>query len=819
MKSIFLILSLINVQLLCAQRTINIEKINQEIKIDGNLKEGAWKQIEFEEGFTQNYPKTGQPATQKTVFKVLYDDNALYLGVILHDTDADSIFYTLSERDDLGNGDWFGIIIDPYQGGNNGFGYFVTAAGVQRDAYYLGEDGDGSWNSVWLSKTTKTDSAWILEMKIPFSAIRFPKEDIQTWNINFSRQIRRNRETSYWNPVNPEKFGLLNQFGIMKGIEGIKPPVRLSFSPYLSAFAKHFPNPNAKNWEFGWSGGMDIKYGINDAFTLDMTLVPDFTQVRSDDQVLNLSPFEIRFDENRQFFTEGMELFNIGDIFYTRRIGGVPLEAGNIGNQIDTNTSEYVSKNPAITQLINATKISGRTKKGLGIGVLNAITNRTTAVISDTLGGARNVITDPWTNYNAFSLSQNLPNNSVISFMNTNVTREGAFYDANVSSLETRILTKENTYAFSGGGNLSYLYGPNINNKLGYKINVAVEKISGRIQGDVFYNEVSDKYDINDMGFQFRNNSRQMGFSVGHYTYKKIGKLYRSRIVLDINHDRLYSPDGPEDLSFNVSMFAVFLNFMAAGANVGGSPFGQYDYYEPRVWGKKYFRQPSYNIGGWISTDYSKIFAFDASMDYTQFVGQNRGNISGRVSPRVRASDMLSFIYSLRYNYNHNQEGYAFYPYDDLPAETSVFGKRNTHIVENNLTIDFIFTNRMGINVRLRHYWARVDYNSFYILNNEGTLDYFDYDGLDADGNSVHDINYNAFTIDFVYKWVFQPGSELSLVWKNSIYTNGRALESNYFKNFGDMITSPATNTLSLKVLYYLDVLYFKQWSKKKKEL
>ena len=125
----------------------------------------------------------------------------------------------------------------------------------------------------------------------------------------------------------------------------------------------------------------------------------------------------------------------------------------------------------------------------------------------------------------------------------------------------------------------------------------------------------------------------------------------------------------------------------------------------------------------------------------------------------------------------------------------------------------------MGINIRLRHYWARVDYNSFYLLSDEGNLDHFDYDGLDVNGESVHDINYNAFTIDFVYKWVFQPGSEISFVWKNSIYTNGSQIENNYFKNFGDMITSPATNTLSIKILYYLDVLYFKQWSKKKKEL
>jgi hypothetical protein len=797
------------------QKQLTIPKMEQAIKIDGEIK-SEWNSIPFESGFTQNYPKTGEPCTQKTKFKMAYDNTSLYIAAILYDF-KDSINYQFSERDDFGNGDYFGVIIDPYQGGNNGFGYFVTAAGVQRDAYYFGEDGDGSWNSVWESKTTKTDSAWIVEIQIPFSAIRFPREDIQTWNINFIRQIRRNRENAYWNPVDPEKFGLLNQFAVLNGIEGVKPPVRLSFSPYASTYARHYPDPNAKNWDFGYGLGMDLKYGITDAFTLDMTLVPDFSQVRSDDQVLNLSPFEVRFNENRQFFTEGMELYNIGEIFYTRRIGGRPLRIGDIYNEPVDTLGEYVSKNPAETQLINATKLTGRTKQGLGVGVFNAITNRTTGVVSDSVGGARNYITDPWTNYNAFSISQNLPNNSVVSFMNTNVTREGNFYDANVSVIEGRYRNKPNSMALGATAKISHLYSPAINNETGYSFGLNAEKTSGNVQGEVYYEETSDKYNINDMGFQYRNNEREIGASVGYYTFKKFGRFYRTRMEFEVSHSRLYNPDRPQSLDFDLSANGTFLNFMAAGLNFNARPVGEYDYYEPRYWGKKYFTQPSYNFGGWISSDYSKLFAFDLRSYFRQYVKQNRFDVSAYLSPRLRAGNMFFLVYSLNYQYSHNQEGYAFYPNDDLPDE-SVFGKRHTHTVTNTLTIDFRFTNRMGINLRVRHYWARVGYNSFYLLNDEGTLDYYDYDGLDGNGESLHDINYNAFTVDLVYKWVFQPGSELSVVWKNAIYTNEPNIEANFFNNFGDMITSPATNTISVKLLYYLDVLYFKKWSQKKKE-
>lgn len=800
-----------------AQKTLTISPMTEEVKMDGLLDEKAWKAIPWESDFTQDYPKTGEPCTRKTQFKMGYTNTALYIGAVLYDNE-DSIFYNLSERDDFGNGDYFGVIIDPYQGGNNGFGYFVTAAGVQRDAYYFGADGDGTWNAVWRSKTTKTDSAWIVEIQIPYSAIRFPRKEIQTWNINFVRQIRRNRENAYWNPVDPEKFGLLNQFAILEGIKGIKPPVRLAFSPYASALASHYPKANGKDWDFGYGLGMDVKYGITDAFTLDMTLVPDFTNVRTDDQVLNLTPFEVQFNENRQFFTEGMELYNIGDVFYSRRIGGVPLRHDNIYDEVQDTLGEYVSKNPSVAQLINATKVSGRTKQGIGVGILNAITNRSTGVISDTAGGARNYITDPWTNYNIFSISQNLPNNSVFSVMNTNTTREGDFYDANVSVIEGTYRNKANSFAIGGNAKLSYLYSPAINNKVGYSYGLSAEKTSGKIQGNINYTEISDQYDINDMGFQYRNNQRSMGGMIGFYTFSKWKKFYRTRIELSVNHTRLYNPDKPESFNIDLGLIGTYQNFMTAGINFNARPFGQYDYYEPRFWGKKYFALPSVNFGGWLSSDYSKVFAYDIRANFRQYFHQNRFDTDIYLSPRVRAGDMLFFVYDFTYSYAHNQEGYAFYPLDDLPDE-SVFGKRHNHTITNTLTADFRFTNRMGVNLRIRHYWARVEYQSFYLLQDDGRLDYLNYDGLDGNGESAHNINFNAWTIDLIYKWVFQPGSELSFVWKNSIYTSGNMVEPNFFRNFGEMISSPATNTLSIKILYYLDVLYFKEWFGKKEDL
>src|SRR5258705_10304557 len=158
------------------------------------------------------------------------------------------------------------------------------------------------------------------------------------------------------------------------GIKYIKPPLRLSFSPYFSSYVNNYPynTPGIKNTTTSLNGGMDVKYGINDAFTLDMTLIPDFGQVQSDNQVLNLSPFEVKYNENRSFFTEGTELFNKGNLFYSRRIGGTPIHFGDVSGQLGAN--ERVLKNPTESKLINATKVSGRTTKGLGVGFFNALT-------------------------------------------------------------------------------------------------------------------------------------------------------------------------------------------------------------------------------------------------------------------------------------------------------------------------------------------------------------------------------------------------------------------------------------------------------------
>ena len=336
-----------------ADRNYTAVRMVNEVTIDGTLNEIAWNDAEIATGFISLEPVPGLAAIQPTEVKIIYDDEAIYIGAFMHEVSKDSILRELTERDDIGNSDYFGIAFDTYKDNINGFLFMITPAGTQVDARMTTFGEDDNWNAVWYSETTLTDSGWVAEIKIPYSAIRFPKKEIQDWNINMFREIRRVRQQVFWNELDPTVDGFLTQSGNMHGVRDIDPPLRLAFIPYV-AFG--YQNNSGGGIEatnsYTYSGGMDLKYGINDAFTLDMTLIPDFSQAQSDNTILNLTQFEVRYDENRQFFTEGTELFDKADLIYWRRVGGVPLLHFSVEDSL--NDGDELVENPEITHLYNA---------------------------------------------------------------------------------------------------------------------------------------------------------------------------------------------------------------------------------------------------------------------------------------------------------------------------------------------------------------------------------------------------------------------------------------------------------------------------------
>jgi hypothetical protein len=794
------------------RKTLQAVRINTPIKIDGNLDEEAWQNAPIASDFIQNNPYPGKPATQQTEVKILYDDMALYVGATMYDVGNDAILRQLSKRDETDNTDIFAIYLDTYNDRLNAFQFLVTASGVQVDIRLSPAGNDVNWNAVWYSEVKIDDKNWYVEMKIPFSAIRFPKKDEQVWGINFQRGIRRYREENHWNFFNPLVAGFVNQFGELHGIRGIEPTTRLFFFPYASSYVEHTSYPNAESKvNTTHNGGMDIKYGINDAFTLDVTLIPDFGQVLPDNEILNLTPFEVFFNERRQFFTEGTELFNKGGIFYSRRIGGRPVNYFRVRSQLED--GERIIENPIESRLINSSKLSGRTNSGLGIGVLNSVTAETFATVENPEGEKRRIMTNPLSNYSVIVLDQSLKNNSYVTFINTNVWREGSFYDANVSATEFKFLDKTNTYNFNGTVALSQRIGlpsSNLtnNNQLGHRYYLNAGKVSGNFQYYLSHKLESHTYNPNDLGFLRNNNEESTKLRLGYNIFNPYSIFLRTWSSADFNIWRLHRPDVFTGFTTNLSHRALLKGFTMVNIYWNAVPNGWKDFFETRSNFQTYYQQPSsYTTGGWISTDYSKVIAFDLSGSYSGFDENERRSYNFGMSPRWRVNDQ--FFLMARTDYSEQFDDVGFVNRD--AGGGIIFGLRDRRTIENLISARYNFNPVMDLSFRLRYYWSKALYTRYHLVGDNGALLATDYNP-ELFGYS-HDVNFNIFNIDLAYTWVFTPGSELSIVWKNIISHVGDEIPEGYFSNVVNLLELPQMNSISIKALYFVDYL----WLKKKK--
>lgn len=796
-----------------ASKAIPAKKIDNAPKIDGKLDDAVWQNAAIVSEFTTFEPNVGNPASQKTEVKIAYDNEAIYIGAYMHDTAPDSILQQLGLRDSWNlNADMFAIFLDTYDDDINSFGFFVTASGVQNDLRESANGEDGSWDAVWASKVQIVDDGWIAEFAIPYSALRFPKQEVQNWGVGFMRNLRRLRERSTWQNFDPAEAGFVNQFGTLEGLTGITPPLRLSFSPYISTYYQTYRDkdyPEDNNNTKAIRGGMDIKYGINESFTLDMTLIPDFGQVQSDDEILNLGPFEVRYNERRPFFMEGTELFNKGNLFYSRRVGSRPSYYWDVEDSLED--GEEIVSNPAETQMFNATKISGRTKDNLGIGFFNAVTGEMNAEIKNAEGETRIMQTEPLANYNILVFDQALKNRSYVSLINTNVMRAGKGRDANVTGTEFRLNNKKNTYALEGGLNVSQIWEEDLNDKgyeSGYALGLNWGKTSGNFRYFLFTNIENDTYNPNDLGFLYNNNEWTSGVRLRYSTFNPIGIFNELFGGINLNYSRLYKPSEYQNVGVVGWFGTTFTNFLNLGFNYSYRPTIGYDFFEPREDGRFHRVSRGGHIGGWMSSDYRKKVALDVNWSYESEGLYNVRGFDLWIGPRIRFSDRLLVIYGIGKVSNPNEIGYASiveHDEDDVDNEV-IYGRRNRSSYNNTLEFQYLFSSKMAINFRARHYWSRVTYDKFHLLEDDGYLGTTTF-------NDDLDVSYNAFTLNLGYTWQFAPGSEMSIVWKNDIYHSldsdsdnyANLTSENYFDNFSRTMQSPQTNNFSLKVLYFLD--------------
>lgn len=780
------------------RKKIHLVKTNDAPKIDGILDDAAWADAPIATDFVERQPNNGKPIPDslRTEVKIVYDDRGIYFGATMFDPEPEKILKELTERDGIGNDDFFFVLLNGYNDRQQSLQFIVTAAGVQYDAKMTNGNEDSSWNGVWYSSVKINTDSWVAEIFIPYSEIRFPEKEVQVWGLQMEREFRRTRKRYSWNFVDNTKGAFSIYDGEIHGIRDIQTPVRLSFQPYVSTYMNQYDGES--EWVF--NGGMDLKYGINDAFTLDMVLIPDFGQTKFDNAVLNLSAFEVQYEEQRPFFTEGTEMFSKGDLFYSRRVGGYPTLSPELSE------NESITKFPSRVDLINAFKISGRTEKNLGIGIFNAVTEKTYALVhdSETLK-TRKELVEPLANYNVLVLDQRFGQNNSISFVNTNTLREGNYRDANVSGLYFDVTNERNTWNYWGNAEASWVR--DTENRFGMESSLAAAKISGkhRYQGSISLR--TKDYDINDLGYTGETNYINYYAYYGYRLLQPKGGFNNINLNFNLNYTRRLEPDLYHNFNFNFNSSFTTKKFFTFGGGFETTPFGTYDIYEPRVEGRHLKVPAYYEPWIWISTDYRKRLALDATVDWYKYDQKGRGQLVLDFSPRFRISDKWKLFYFSNAQFSDKEQGFV------SRNENEIFiGERDRNTWVNSLESQYIFNEKMALNLAFRHYYTEVTYDRFFTLDTDG--------GLTPEHSypEEHHATYNSWNIDLRFSWWFAPGSQLSLLYRNAVESYAEMADLNFRNNFDFLFDQPELHSLSLRVSYYLDFNRMKNWFGKKPE-
>lgn len=769
---------------------------SEKIEVDGKLDEAIWQSVPIATDFIMFDPDNGKkiPENKKTEIRVLYDNDAIYIGALMLDENPEKILKEITQRDSFGTSDLFGVFINGFNDGQQDFQFFVNAADGQADCITTDTYGeDYSWDAVWKSKAVITDKGWVVEIRIPYAALRFSSEKKQTWGLNFFREIKRDRQKYTWNLIDSKLGTFTQQTGILEGIENIKPPTRLFLLPY-SSFYVNASDPQKTKGTL--KGGLDLKYGINDAFTLDMILVPDFGQTKYDDQILNLGPFEQEFNENRPFFTEGTDLFSKGNLVYSRRIGGIPTNFPTV------QTNEEIIDNPANINLINALKISGRTKNGLGVGILNAVTEKTAAVIrNNDTQEVRKEIVEPLANYTVLVVDQRFRKNSSLAFVNTNVTRNGSFRDGNVSALVWDLNTKKNTYSLSGDFKYSYINA--VEDKKGINSQLNFSETSGKFRSGIGADITTKDFDNNDLGINFETNFYSF---YGNTSYRilnptKYFNSFNARINAYSQFQKETGKIQSGNINFQINLNTKKNNYFGFG--IDASPIETFNYYEARTADRYVITPAEISAFVYISSNYNKPFAFDFNPSYAVYNENGRNSYGFSASPRYRFNDKLSINYAFDFLRKNNNKGYIDSIDDDMNAATPntiIFANRNVITYSNTFSGKYALNSRMTFNLSVRHYWSYAENKNILSLQQNGRLT--DYTGYATNKNS----SFYSWNTDLSYSWWFAPGSQLSILYRNNAGAFDRNINKDFRNNVTNLLTNEALNhVFSISVRYFID--------------
>ncbi|MBI3005391.1 MAG: carbohydrate binding family 9 domain-containing protein [Ignavibacteriales bacterium] len=772
-------------------------------KIDGNLNEPEWRLAAPVSDFTQRDPFEGEQPTQKTEIRILYDDDAIYFGCTMYDTDPSKIFARLARRDDEILSDVISIRIDSYHDHQTAFEFTINAAGVKVDIlqYNDATEEDDSWDGVWDVETRITAEGWIAEVKIPYAVLRFPEKEEQNWGIQFLRRIARNREEDHWVLIRKNESGFISRFGHLAGIRGIRSPTNMEILPYTVGGGRFIPKspgyPDGR--DLTSNAGLDFKYKPIGGITVDATFNPDFGQVEADPEVLNLTTFEQFYPEKRPFFIEGTQILRFttfgGDfgpgLFYSRRIG---TALSFRPNDVDT-----VMSQPRYATILGAAKISGKTSEGLSMGFLEAVTREERVRLRNVV--ERDSVIEPLANYSLVRLRQDVLGNSNVGAMLTSVNKNGRL-PAFTGGVDWNLKFLENEYRVDG-----FFAGSHTTSGLDQAIIIPVEQritgSAGRLTvakdgGDHWLASLSSdftsrQFNINDIGFFRRPND--YGF-VSTLTYRdqRPTDWYRFWLV-NLNYHIRKNFDGAE-----------LIHWIQSAGNLTFANYWQLGYQVVKDWGKHDDRETRGN--GLYNKPSSQSFLFLVGSDPREDIV---GNIFFTVGSDNRKARFASTAFELELkpasyvtleiegsrSTSANEWAWV-YNFGSSP-DTTIFADRSTEAWDLTLRGTYVFTRDLTLQVYFQYFNAKGKHENFGRLTSRESFEPYT-------NFAWPEFNFLSFNSNIVLRWEYLPGSTMYFVWSQARSGNDGGFLTPFGDSFSKTFSLPGENALLLKISYWLSI-------------
>ncbi|HYC83605.1 MAG TPA: DUF5916 domain-containing protein [Chryseosolibacter sp.] len=834
-------------------------------EIDGLADDAAWAQVEWAGGdFRQMNPDKGKPATVQTKFKVLYDEKNLYIIIRAFDPEPDKIVRRMSRRDSF-EGDRVEVNIDSYNDKRTAFSFTASVSGVKGDEYCSnnGDMWDSGWDPIWYLKTSIDSEGWLAEMRIPLSQLRFADVKDHTWGLQVMRIFFRNQERSVWQYIPPDAAGWVHLFASMKGITGIRPQKQLEIQPYIVTKTESFRKQEGDPYQTGKSSGADVgldaKIGITSDITLDLTVNPDFGQVEADPSQVNLTAFELFFQERRPFFLEGsntlnfpVSQFNSNNLFYSRRIGRPPQMWADPDASGPDMVNEYVKPNTRTT-ILGAAKITGKNKRGFSWGVLETLTPNEYAEI-DSLGYKRKQIIEPMTNYFVSRAQQDInKGNTIIGAMFTATNRK--IDDARLNWLHKAAYTggvdlvhhwKNRKYYVSSQYAFSHVSGsteaisntqlsseryyqrpdnhhtefdPTRTSLTGSSGQVVVGKKSGDLVADLGVVWQSPALELNDVGFLSQTDNITQWFWTQYRILQPKGITRWQRY--NINQWQGYD-FGMRQTSqgYNVNAHVEFKNFWRSG---GGVTYRPLYVANADLRGGPSLRYPS-NIyyWGYFGTDPRKKL----NVWFNPEFGFGDKNYSREMYLSVDVTyqpiNALNFTVSPSFSRIRNEMQYVTTTSSGAEARYLV-GEIDQSVARVSMRATLMLTPNLSVQYWGQPFGTSGKYADFKYITNPRSESYnnrfvaipatsmADIDGgyaVDEDLNGSTDytfgrpdFNFGQFRSNMVIRWEYIPGSTVFLVWtreRNGAFYDNDPNHRHYSLHF----TEKGHNIFLLKFTY-----------------